>query len=281
MTFPNSKLGVAVGDKGVILTTIDGGSHWKNQTSGTNSWLMGVSFADEHFGWSVGAGGTVIATHDGGNNWESQNSGTNVELNDVVFADSRHGWIAGDSATILATSDGGKTWIPQLTMSSATTTTPKASPKIGDRRDLAIVGYNYTNRYIDSFSVDGEPGGNIFVSSETSGGGGMTCCEPFHVGGGSWVAEVRWNVGACTFNQRFDHGDRFYDIHHFFKTAKIKVDPNIPADPKFIEVHFFPDGHVEAALTPEISPPRLALKQSREDRSDYPQCPNDKEPTNE
>jgi hypothetical protein len=42
---------------------------------------------------------------------------------------------------------------------------------------LAIEGYNYTNRFIDSFTVTDEDGngawgGNVFLSSPTSGGGG-------------------------------------------------------------------------------------------------------------
>lgn len=46
---------------------------------------------------------------------------------------------------------------------------------------LAIEGYNYTNRYIASFTVtdengNGAWGGNVFLSSPTSGGGGGTCC---------------------------------------------------------------------------------------------------------
>ncbi|TDM06527.1 MAG: hypothetical protein C4K60_18530 [Ideonella sp. MAG2] len=37
-------------------------------------------------------------------------------------------------------------------------------------------GYNYTDGYIDSFSVNGAGGGNLAVSTPTSPGGGHTCC---------------------------------------------------------------------------------------------------------
>jgi hypothetical protein len=41
---------------------------------------------------------------------------------------------------------------------------------------LVIIGYNYTSRYIDQFSVDGAGGGNLYVSGPSSGGGGIVCC---------------------------------------------------------------------------------------------------------
>jgi hypothetical protein len=41
---------------------------------------------------------------------------------------------------------------------------------------LAIVGYNYTERYIDSFHVNGQGGGNLYVSGPTAGGGSSACC---------------------------------------------------------------------------------------------------------
>jgi hypothetical protein len=43
------------------------------------------------------------------------------------------------------------------------------------RVSLEINGFNYTDLYIDSFEVNGQGGGNLFVSSPTSGGGGGVC----------------------------------------------------------------------------------------------------------
>ena len=33
-------------------------------------------------------------------------------------------------------------------------------------------------------------------------------------------------------------------------------------DPKYLEVHFYPDGHIEVAATREASPPRLKLERA-------------------
>ncbi|MFY0574604.1 DUF3304 domain-containing protein [Cystobacter fuscus] len=41
---------------------------------------------------------------------------------------------------------------------------------------LTIHGANYTDLYIEDFSVDSVGGGNIFVSSPDSGGGKSACC---------------------------------------------------------------------------------------------------------
>lgn len=48
-----------------------------------------------------------------------------------------------------------------------------------DVTSLGIVGYNYTNRAINTFTIDGAGGGNLYVSSPASGGGGTTCCVPY------------------------------------------------------------------------------------------------------
>ena len=67
-------------------------------------------------------------------------------------------------------------------------------------------------------------------------------------------------------------------MHSFFKTIEVPVNPQVPANPGYFEVHFYPDGHVEAAITEHSSSPRLILSKDREDRSDYPRCPDDQKP---
>jgi len=38
------------------------------------------------------------------------------------------------------------------------------------KKMLGITGYNYTNRYIDGFSVNGQGGGNVLISEDHAGG---------------------------------------------------------------------------------------------------------------
>ena len=68
----------AVGDRGVIWTTADGGRNWQRQTSGTTANLYAVAFKSSMEGCAVGgmpgalsrlSRGVVLRTTDGGENW--------------------------------------------------------------------------------------------------------------------------------------------------------------------------------------------------------------------
>jgi|GEM_PF-3375184 len=102
----------AVGDKGSILHTVDGGKNWKAQNSNTNSDLCSVTFVTPQLGWVVGEGGTILQSKDGGDTWVPQNSNTKVTLMSVSFVTAKIGWVVG-SGTILHTDNGGDTWEPQ------------------------------------------------------------------------------------------------------------------------------------------------------------------------
>ncbi len=108
--FWNEKEGVAVGSRGIILKTRDGGGNWFSVKIPTEELMMEVHFADENTGYAVGTKGVVIKTTDGGSNWEALDSGTKELLYAVWFVDPDIGCIAGRSAAILRTTDGGKNW---------------------------------------------------------------------------------------------------------------------------------------------------------------------------
>lgn len=149
----------------------------------------------------------------------------------------------------------------------------------GTRLNLTLKGYNYTSRYIDEFSVNGQPGGNLYVSGPTSGGGSSVCCVSYVQGAIAHEVTVRWHSGGCMFRAAGVLSDGSTHLaHSFFRELNVKVDPHIPGRPKNFEVHFYPDGHVEGAITDRTSPPRLVYSKDRADRSDFPRCPGDKEP---
>jgi len=144
---------------------------------------------------------------------------------------------------------------------------------------LAITGYNYTNRHIASFSVDGTGGGNLYVSTPTSGGGGTVCCAIYTPGNFERTVVVRWQSGGCYYHTISGTSGKVFDnLHSYYKEQQVVVDSAIPADPKVLEVHFYPDGSIKAAITAGESPPRLTLDNAREDKSRYPRCPNDRKP---
>ena len=110
--------GWAVGSRGTILATTDGGATWAEQTSGYHGWLADVAFADREHGWTVGgnqpSGATVLATTDGGATWQKQTTVKGM-LAAVAAIGATHAWAAGGNGArgrILATSDG-QTWHEQ------------------------------------------------------------------------------------------------------------------------------------------------------------------------
>ena len=79
LCFVDAEHGWAVGDRGVIWHTDDGGRHWQQQTSGVDCNLQGVCFLNAQLGWAVGgfthpythtSNGVVLATADGGQTWK-------------------------------------------------------------------------------------------------------------------------------------------------------------------------------------------------------------------
>lgn len=145
--------------------------------------------------------------------------------------------------------------------------------------NLGIVGYNYTQRYIADFSVDSNDGGNIMVSTPTSGGGGTACCAPYIPGVKSYTVSVRWQAGGCMYHVYSSISKETSDqIYPFYKEIKVPVTEDFVAPPKYMEVHFYVDGRVAVTVTDTESPPRLQLSDSRQDRSTYPRCPGDKMP---
>ncbi|MET3449106.1 DUF3304 domain-containing protein [Ralstonia sp. 1138] len=124
---------------------------------------------------------------------------------------------------------------------------------------LAIIGYDYTDRAIPEFSVNGAGGGNINLSTPTSGGGGIVCCvvlsratkTPF------WV-DVEYQLDELvSYETR-----KTIEPASPYLTRKVEVTGPIPPDPKYLTVHFYPDGHIEAAIVGRFDSldPRLKLE---------------------
>jgi hypothetical protein len=120
---------------------------------------------------------------------------------------------------------------------------PDAPPVISKRVSLEINGFNYTDLYIDSFEVNGQGGGNLFVSSPTSGGGGSVCCVSFSPG---TTLPVRLTIKWSRDRKRWCE-------------KEVLLTGPVPANPRHLGVHFFPDGHLEAEITEDYPEPKLRL----------------------
>jgi len=105
------RLGWAVGNGGVVLSTTNAGATWTRQLSTTLTPLRGVWFTSALEGWAAGNGGTVLHTLNGGSSWARlANTSSNENLMDVCFATRDTGWVVGAGGLILSTTDRGKTW---------------------------------------------------------------------------------------------------------------------------------------------------------------------------
>lgn len=106
---------VAVGERGMVLLSDDGGRQWRQArnvpASGT---LTALSFADARHGWAVGHWGLVLHTQDGGETWRIQHQELDQDqpLLAVHFADARRGVAVGLWSRVMVTDDGGAHWTP-------------------------------------------------------------------------------------------------------------------------------------------------------------------------
>jgi photosystem II stability/assembly factor-like uncharacterized protein len=139
---------VAVGPRGHIVVSADGGQSWTQAKVPVSSDLTGVYFPTPTHGWVVGHDGVVLATSDGGATWTKQLDGRVVNdlvlkdvegklaaspeseqlkalvaeaqrykeegpdkpFLDVWFENEGHGFVVGAYGLVLETKDGGKTW---------------------------------------------------------------------------------------------------------------------------------------------------------------------------
>ncbi|MCY1208693.1 Ycf48-like protein [compost metagenome] len=143
---------VAVGQRGHILTSDDGGESWQQARVPVSSDLVAVHFPSARHGWAVGHDGVVLHSADGGSNWERQFDGRQVgpamlshyqalaerapddeqlaallreaqrmteegadkPFLDVWFDNERVGYIVGAFNLLFRTEDGGQTWTPWM-----------------------------------------------------------------------------------------------------------------------------------------------------------------------
>lgn len=141
---------VAVGSRGLIIVSSDGGRTWTQASVPVQSDLVALYFPTASQGWAVGHDGVVLNSADGGRSWTKRLDGRDAEkifreyyrdgaasgdpvmqgaLNltevnfragpalpflDVWFEDTQKGFVVGSFGMIAATSDAGQTWQPWL-----------------------------------------------------------------------------------------------------------------------------------------------------------------------
>jgi len=108
--FVDEKIGCAVGDSGIIVTTKNGGATWEKMEKPQDKDLWDVQFINDKIGWASGDNGVILYTKDGGERWRRQDSVSTVALYGIYFLDERNGWAVGANGTIRATTNSGSIW---------------------------------------------------------------------------------------------------------------------------------------------------------------------------
>ncbi|KPA18914.1 BNR/Asp-box repeat-containing protein [Candidatus Magnetomorum sp. HK-1] len=103
---------IAVGERGHIVYSYDGGNKWKQATVPTRSTLTSVFFLNSKLGWAVGHDAVILTTSDGGKSWTRQFYAPDKEqpFMAIWFQDERFGIAIGAYGMYFDTTDGGENW---------------------------------------------------------------------------------------------------------------------------------------------------------------------------
>ena len=126
VAFSDAQRGWAVGDRGVIWHTLDGGRTWALQPSGVDCRLHTVHFVDGQTGWAAGGyvhpythrtTGVVLRTHDGGKRWTISPDATLPLVRRVKFVSQASGLAGAEPSPLYPSGvffsrDAGRSWQP-------------------------------------------------------------------------------------------------------------------------------------------------------------------------
>jgi photosystem II stability/assembly factor-like uncharacterized protein len=108
---PDGRL-IAVGERGHVLISSDGGASWRQSPAPARATLTAVYFADARRGWAVGHDEVILRTVDGGASWFVAHYAPEHEqpLLGVHFDAAGHGLAVGAYSTVYRSDDGGASW---------------------------------------------------------------------------------------------------------------------------------------------------------------------------
>jgi len=107
VAFSGDGTGWAVGSKGILIASEDGGATWKQIPTDKQSHLLRIALQKDNV-WIVGAGGTLMVV----DNHTPRAIALPIYtwFSSVSFGDASHGLLVGGRGTLMVTNDGGKTW---------------------------------------------------------------------------------------------------------------------------------------------------------------------------
>ena len=122
-------------------------------------------------------------------------------------------------------------------------------------RSVSTVKFNYTDRYIGDVIVNG-----VWAAGVDAFGGGGDRIQGLLAPTDSSkpiVLAVKWVVGS-KYDLATNNYIREAGIPREEKSAPVELARPFPADPTYLVIHFYPDGHVEAELEADRPKRRIA-----------------------
>lgn len=103
---------VAVGDRGYVVVSDDGGTAWKRAKAPAAALLTAIDFLDARSGLAVGHDAVILKTTDAGESWTQVFSAPAEQrpLLDVNYLTPERAIAVGAYAAFYETTDGGKSW---------------------------------------------------------------------------------------------------------------------------------------------------------------------------
>lgn len=113
LDFMDERRGVAVGERGLVIVTDDGGAHWRRGAAAVGETLRAAVYASENL-LLVAGGGTLLLSRDGARSF-SQIPPRGVlgagSIVSVDASDSTHLFALQREGYLLRSADGGETWV--------------------------------------------------------------------------------------------------------------------------------------------------------------------------
>jgi photosystem II stability/assembly factor-like uncharacterized protein len=141
---------VAVGERGHILLSDDGGTKWvQAERVPTQDLLTGVCFSDEKRGIAVGHDEVALVTQDSGRTWERTHYAPDAQqpLLDVTCASNGHAIAVGAYGAYFVSTDAGVTWTERKFDVRAPASAPKSAAAAADEYEEDL-GDPHLNRIV-------------------------------------------------------------------------------------------------------------------------------------
>ncbi len=100
VVFINEQTGLAAGENGHVIETLNGGEEWSIIPPFTSNDINDMFFTEPLNGWAVTSNGGIFRTQNG-TDWEEDSTGITTDLLAIHFVDENHGWACGHNNTIL------------------------------------------------------------------------------------------------------------------------------------------------------------------------------------